>query len=190
MAKGIKTEPHHRAVHAASACPNISLGLLAAGQLLLKRQLPDDRWLHPVCLIPPLVLREQLIKQARRETPWLGCESKEPRGATYKEKLSMQESLPDHTYTHWHVCDATNTWRHSQFIALLYTQTHTHHSTLLPAGEPDRPAQLAYPNVDSPVGENCRRDLPHHRRQCREWSGTSRSSFISPQGTNTNLSNK
>lgn len=80
----------------------------------------------------------------------------------------------------------------SVHFTALYTRTHTHthHFTLLPAGGPDHPAQLVYPSVDSPVGEDCRRDLPYHRRQCRDWPGMSRSSFISPQGTNTNLSNK
>lgn len=71
-----------------------------------------------------------------------------------------------------------------------YACTHTHHFTLLPAGGPDHPAQLVNPRVDSLVGEDCCRDLPYHRRQCRDWSGMSRSSCISPQGTDTNLSNK
>lgn len=107
------------------------------------------------------------------------------------EKLSMQESLPDHTRL-TDVYEMPQT--HSVILGSLHHSTHTHmhtcHSTLLPAGEPDPPTQLVYTSVEFPVGEDCRGDLPDHRRLCRDWSGTSRSSFISPQGTNTNLSNK
>lgn len=70
-----------------------------------------------------------------------------------------------------------------------HASTHTQHRTQ-PAGGPDQAAQLVYPSVDSPVGDNCRRDLPYLWKQCRDSLSLSRSSFISPQGTNTNLFNK
>ena len=63
---------------------------------------------------------------------------------------------------------------------------YTHRSTQSPVGRQDPQAQLVQPNVR----KNCRRDFTYHRRQCRDCLGTSRSGFISPQGTNTNLGDK
>lgn len=112
-------------------------------------------------------------------------------GGIYRKRLSMQRSLPDMHLVYVYVMSHTYIAPFPVHCTALHASTHTQHPTQ-PAGGPDQTSQHSWciPVLTRQFGTTVAGIYHIYKDSAEIGPSMSRSSFISPQGTNTNLLNK